>query len=206
MTQHILVSNDPEILERWSLAFPDACRASDPGVIKADPDGSAIVWLLVPADSTVAASLLAEVKVRLTSAAVVALSNTPVDEQALELLFNGASGYCHAYAAPPTLQQVANVVANKGLWVGPEILNRFVRGAQAALGPVAHAASILTSLSAREREVAMAVGRGLTNKEIARELAVTERTVKAHLSSVFAKLNARDRLHLVLKLRDLSST
>jgi len=205
MSQHILVSNDPEVLERWVQAFPDACRVSDPGAIKADPGGSTIVWLLVPEDSTVAANLLAAVKVPLASAAVVALSNTPTDEQALELLSNGASGYCHAYAATPTLLQVATVIANNGLWVGPGILGRFIRAAQAGLGPSPQAEAGLDSLSAREHEVAMAVGRGLTNKEIARELSITERTVKAHLSAVFAKFAARDRLQLVLKLRGLTA-
>ncbi len=56
----------------------------------------------------------------------------------------------------------------------------------------------LSTLTGREVEVARAVARGSSNKEIARQLGITERTVKAHIGSVFQKLNARDRLHLAL--------
>jgi len=204
MTAHFLVSTDPEVLERWQGAFPYACRAGHPGSIRIDSSASAIVWLHVPEDSTAAVKLLTAIRDRLPSAVVVALSNTPRDDQALELLSMGASGYCHAFAAAPTLQQVATVVASKGLWVGPGILDRLVRAAQAALNPVTQVETALDALSAREHEVASAVVRGLKNKEIARELSITERTVKAHLSAVFAKLGARDRLQLVLKMRGLA--
>ena len=53
-------------------------------------------------------------------------------------------------------------------------------------------------LSAREKDVARAVAAGKSNKEVAKELDITERTVKAHLSAVFEKLHVRDRLQLVL--------
>jgi len=56
----------------------------------------------------------------------------------------------------------------------------------------------LAALSAREHQVAQAVARGGTNKEIARAMGITERTVKAHLSAIFEKLGVRDRLQLSL--------
>lgn len=56
----------------------------------------------------------------------------------------------------------------------------------------------MATLTRREQEVASAVANGSSNKEIARQLGITERTVKAHTGSVFQKLNARDRLHLAL--------
>ena len=55
-------------------------------------------------------------------------------------------------------------------------------------------------LTTRERLVAEAIAAGKTNKEAARELDITERTVKAHLGAVFDKLGVRDRLQLVLLL------
>jgi len=56
----------------------------------------------------------------------------------------------------------------------------------------------LDKLSQRERQVAEAVARGSTNKEIARVMAITERTVKAHLTASFEKLGVRDRMQLSL--------
>lgn len=58
----------------------------------------------------------------------------------------------------------------------------------------------LAELTPRENAVAKAVAAGQSNKEVARQLDITERTVKAHLSAVFTKLGVRDRLHLVLAI------
>ncbi|MCH8282968.1 MAG: helix-turn-helix transcriptional regulator, partial [Chloroflexi bacterium] len=58
----------------------------------------------------------------------------------------------------------------------------------------------LTILTERERAVALAVAEGRSNKEVARLLDITERTVKAHLGAAFRKLGVRDRMQLVLKL------
>ncbi|MBK7686047.1 MAG: helix-turn-helix transcriptional regulator [Rhodocyclaceae bacterium] len=54
------------------------------------------------------------------------------------------------------------------------------------------------NLTAREQQVACAVAGGASNKEVARTLNITERTIKAHVSAIFQKLGARDRLHLSL--------
>lgn len=90
-----------------------------------------------------------------------------------------------------------------GLWVGPELLARVIRAAVPAARADADAlaaGALLAALSAREREVAEAVAEGLTNKVVAARLGITERTVKAHLATVFDKLGVRDRLQLALRV------
>jgi DNA-binding NarL/FixJ family response regulator len=57
---------------------------------------------------------------------------------------------------------------------------------------------LLANLTQREYEIATLVGNGETNKQIARRLDITERTVKAHLTEVFRKLDIADRLKLAL--------
>ena len=57
-------------------------------------------------------------------------------------------------------------------------------------------------LSGREQEVLSLVARGLANKHIARELGITERTVKAHLTSIFQQLGVTDRTQAALWARD----
>ncbi len=59
------------------------------------------------------------------------------------------------------------------------------------------------SLSPKEREVATLVSHGATNKMIARKMNITERTVKAHLTTIFQKMNLPDRLSLAIVFRDL---
>jgi DNA-binding NarL/FixJ family response regulator len=56
-------------------------------------------------------------------------------------------------------------------------------------------------LAPREREIALLVGSGANNREIAERLSITESTVKAHLTSVFRKLDVPDRLRLALVVR-----
>jgi DNA-binding NarL/FixJ family response regulator len=58
----------------------------------------------------------------------------------------------------------------------------------------------LNKLSSREQEIASLVKEGLSNKEIAKHSNITERTVKAHLSSIYEKLHIKDRVALVIKL------
>ena len=59
----------------------------------------------------------------------------------------------------------------------------------------------LSALSEREAQVARAVAQGRSNKEVAEQLFISERTVKAHLGAIFDKLGVRDRVQLVLKLQ-----
>ncbi len=124
-------------------------------------------------------------------------------QQAREALEAGASGYVHYLAVPMVLEQVAQVVAAGGMWLGADLMRQLVL-ATARILPVTPAKPVngtrvdLSQLTSRELAVAELVAAGKTNKEVARELDITERTVKAHLGSAFDKLKVRDRLHLVL--------
>ena len=61
---------------------------------------------------------------------------------------------------------------------------------------------LLENLTRREYEIAMLVGKGESNKKIAQHLAITERTVKAHLTEIFRKLQISDRIKLALIMKD----
>ena len=141
-------------------------------------------------------------------ARVVLLSGALEPLEGLKALNQGVRGYAHAYAVPALLQAVALVVEHDGLWVGPELLQRLVGAAGAALAlrpllaraPLVPVSNAWAALSAREVQVAHAVTAGCSNKEVAAQLFISERTVKAHLGAVFEKLSVRDRLQLVLHL------
>ena len=161
------------------------------------------IWL--HAEASDAAALGARVRQlaeRHPAVPLVVMSAAPQQEAALHAMDRGARGYCHALSTPELLQQVSVVVANGGLWIGPELMKRMLLSVSSALdarGP-AHSAE-LERLSPRERAVAAEVGKGATNKEVARALGITERTVKAHLASALEKLGVRDRLELVIVLK-----
>jgi DNA-binding NarL/FixJ family response regulator len=132
---------------------------------------------------------------------VVVASSEPNDAEGIMAMEAGAAGYCHIYANPATLRQVIEVVSSGELWVGRSLLTRLLRGVSGKLPPAsverAHWRSPLTE---REIEVAQLAAHGESNLVIADQLGITERTVKAHLTTIFSKLGVTDRLQLALKV------
>ena len=91
-------------------------------------------------------------------------------------------------------------VENGYIWTYPELTARLAKGAHKGLSNESKEL-IEHRLTPKEQEVVMLVLEGLTNDAIAKELDITTRTVKAHMSSIFSKLHANDRLALVLLLK-----
>jgi DNA-binding NarL/FixJ family response regulator len=206
MKRHLFLTERPQPIPRWIEAFPDAlllCGLEMGAMEPASLPEASIIWLHTIGDNRAVASWVRAIKTA-SQAPIVVLSNVPEDEQGLAALAAGASGYCSALTLPAVLHQVASVVAHGGTWVGPQLLQRLMQGltirANAANEPV------LDKLSQRERQVAEEVARGLTNKEIARVMGITERTVKAHLSAAFEKLDVRDRMQLSLLVNHVENS
>ena len=179
---------------RWQQAFPSAQIYSHEQELPADVHGL-LIWVMLSDTFALAhiAKWVAE------GARVIGLTQAEDPRQAKHVLEAGASGYLHYLAVVPVLQQVSQVVEVGGLWLGVDLMRQLVFATANMIQPTSEKAH-LDLLSAREQDVAKAVAEGKSNKEVARELDITERTVKAHLSAVFEKLHVRDRLHLVLVL------
>lgn len=194
--RHLFIAPDAKLRANWLEAFPGALLCDRaPANPKAD-----IIWVLLPEEGDVV-NLLAECRSAAGKRKFVAISDVPGDQQGLAALGTGVVGYCNAHAAPTILRQVADTVLGGGLWVGQSLLQRLLAGiARAAARKFTppELSDWATGLTEREIEVARAVATGLGNKEIANQLNITERTVKAHLGSVFDKLKLRDRMHLTL--------
>jgi DNA-binding NarL/FixJ family response regulator len=198
MKRHVFMTERAEPIPRWLEAFPDALliRHQGPEADLTPLAEASVIWLHVTGDPLAVSAWVSAVRAAAQQVPIVVLSNVPEDEQGMAALAAGASGYCSALTLPAVLQQVAGVVEHGGLWVGPQLMRRLMQGmavrSTEATGPA------LEMLSQRERQVAEAVARGATNKEIARVMNITERTVKAHLSAAFEKLGVRDRMQLSL--------
>ncbi|OZI60233.1 response regulator transcription factor [Bordetella genomosp. 11] len=132
----------------------------------------------------------------------IVASARPHDEQGTKVLASGAVGYCHTYAPPALLNQVLEVVDAGEIWMGRSLVTRLLRLVEnRAGGKEEWHANVLTE---REDMVARRAAVGEANGEIAAALGITERTVKAHLSSVFEKLGVSDRLQLALRVHGIS--
>lgn len=127
------------------------------------------------------------------------------DEEGRHFLSSGAKGYIHAYLPPETLDTALRVVANGGVWLGASLLARLLRQLERGARPVGDEPEWVRSLTPREKEVAERAALGLANQAIAEELGITERTVRAHISSVFEKLGVSDRLMLALVVHGISA-
>jgi DNA-binding NarL/FixJ family response regulator len=136
---------------------------------------------------------------------LVLLCDEPDEGMVMQALSAGAAGCCNTHAAPEVLKQVAIVVGNGGLWIGQSLLQRLVGSTARILGQRTGEArhdDWAALLSEREIQVARQVASGASNREIASQLSISERTVKAHLTSIFEKLGLRDRLQLSLKINN----
>lgn len=197
--RHCFLSESGEMQARWQEAFPKAAGLSlaAPGPPRPAPT---LLWVRLPQGSAVA-PLLAEIRRRFGNLPCVVLSDIPDDEEALASFAAAAKGYCNSHASPAFLRQVAEVVGQGGLWIGEALMSRLVE----AIGRIAASSpeqskncSWASQLTPREREVARAIAEGASNKEIARGLGITERTVKLHVGAVLEKLGVRDRLQVAL--------
>jgi len=136
---------------------------------------------------------------------LVADPDTTSPKDGRHFLLAGAKGYLSGNANVQVLARALTVVAEGGIWLGSASLAQLLQPNQTHT-PAPEIASHVwsTALTRREREVAKGVARGLSNKSIAEELGITERTVRAHVSAVFEKLGVSDRLALALIVHGVS--
>ncbi|HZR83260.1 MAG TPA: response regulator transcription factor [Candidatus Binatia bacterium] len=122
---------------------------------------------------------------------VVVLTASEVEADAVAAVRKGAVAVVFKRFAVDSLMSAIRAVSAGGVWLPASLQTSMAaelrRPAENALSP-------------REEEVARCVARGLRNAEIAKELAITEETVKTHLNRVFRKLGVRDRMELALRV------
>ena len=136
---------------------------------------------------------------------VVLTSSAPSDDEAISALDAGCVGYCHAFADQETLCNVLRVIKDGQVWVGPRLLQKLIKVANHAKANIPLAPSDWkTGLSQREIQVAELAANGATNLQIAKQCNISERTIKAHLSSIFQKMNVTDRLQMTLRVHGIS--
>ena len=128
---------------------------------------------------------------------VMILSTTPCLESAQKFLSLGARGYGNAMMHESHLLSAYHAILEGNVWLTPDYISLMI---QYLPRPSAPSSDILSSLSQREREVAYLLAQGLSHKEISEKLKITVRTIKAHSSAIYSKLNLKDRLALALLL------
>jgi two-component system, NarL family, nitrate/nitrite response regulator NarL len=140
---------------------------------------------------------------------IIIIDTPPLPEADQVALFKlGVHGFCHRDISAELLVKAVESVVNGELWMQRSLITRIIDeltqgGPAERSGNSVSGGSVIDCLTPRELEVARMVHKGGNNKIIARKLDISERTVKAHLSSIFRKLNIENRLHLAIFFHDV---
>ena len=141
---------------------------------------------------------------RSPDAKILMLTTFDEDELVFEAVRAGARGYLLKDLSGAELAAAVRSVARGDAALQPavarKVMDAFARLSEPAPGAARH---LVEPLSGRERAVLGLLARGLSNKEIAERLFLAEGTVKNHVSTILAKIDARDRTQAALKAREL---
>jgi DNA-binding NarL/FixJ family response regulator len=128
---------------------------------------------------------------------VMVMSESEREELAFAAIRAGASGLLYKDAGPTELASAIEVLAAGGAMLSPALTRRLIAEFATRPDTTLPGAPELGELTAREREVMALAGLGLSNDQIAEQLAITPATAKTHVSRAMVKLQARDRAQLV---------
>lgn len=138
-------------------------------------------------------AVLAEINERGYNVRVIFLTSFLNPEAALQAVQSGAQGFLTKDLEPNALAEAIRRVYLGEPQLHPEVTRRLI--ARAARGPAAEPKDTLTE---RELEILRLIATGLSNREIARKLFISEKTVKTHISSILDKLQLHDRTQAAL--------
>jgi len=209
----LIVSPDPSIRIPWETALLDSYRIKildalpeEPGLRETCPQLVIIDAILIESDEhTLARCINAGCK-------ALVLGENWSENRQIAVYAQGASGYCEKKAPPLIVQKAVETVLKSDVWIQRDLISKVIgtlvnrsKPAQTSTGSQNRLNDALKTLSSREKEVVARIRTGESNKQIAEHLFISERTVKAHLSSIFKKLNLSDRLQLVIYLQQLDN-
>ncbi|KOT78813.1 DNA-binding response regulator [Streptomyces sp. WAC 06783] len=215
MTIKVLLADDQALLRSAFRILVDS--ESDMEVVGEASDGAeayeltratgadvVLMDIRMPGVDGLAATRMITADPDLTAVRVVILTTFEVDDYVVQALRGGASGFLGKGAEPDELLAAIRIAAAGEALLSPAatkgLIAKFLaQGEGPGEGGAGRpGAAELGTLTGREREVLVLVGGGLSNDEIAKELAVSPLTVKTHVNRAMAKLGARDRAQLVV--------
>jgi DNA-binding NarL/FixJ family response regulator len=162
------------------------CRKEEPDVILID--------ISMPKMDGISATR--EIKALLPRAAVIILTGHEEDEHVFEGIKAGAQGYLLKDSEPEDLSRAIHTVYAGDTIIAPDLAQKMLTTFEGGrLGGSAHLAPPLTE---RELEVIKALAQGMSDRQIARSLGISEKTVRNHTSNIYRKLHIFDRTQAVI--------
>jgi DNA-binding NarL/FixJ family response regulator len=139
-------------------------------------------------------------RLNLNNNRVLILHRVPDIQTAKQILSLGAMGYGNAMMRQHYLISAIETIKDNMVWLYPEFTTMLIMEIPSK-GTKEDTVSLISALSSREKDVALLLKDGDTYKEIAEKLNITPRTVKAHASHIYEKLQVKDKIALALLLK-----
>jgi DNA-binding NarL/FixJ family response regulator len=135
---------------------------------------------------------------------VIVLTTFDADDFVVRALASGASGFLLKDTPPADIVSAVHRVHDGEPMLSPTVTEQLIRQVTegAPSGRAEAALIMIGQLTERERDVAIAVGRGASNAEVAADLHMSVATVKAHISHIFTKLGATNRVQVAICMHD----
>jgi len=209
VTQISIFSDNKALVESWSTALSTQYQVDTIDEINADFKVDVVIIDTQKIDTNECLfSFFSNKSIRF-----LAVGENWSEEKQIKALVLGVAGYCGQSEPPELLLLAVKSILKGDIWIQrhlvPKVIGALIKMKSAPIDPVkeqqhSESTELLKKLSVRELDVAKMIRSGENNKTIASSLHISERTVKAHLTSIFKKLNVSDRLHLALFVKEFS--
>lgn len=201
----VVASADPEILDRWRASLGDGASIIE--IRRTDALCECLTRLqpeLLLLDLRLSRAVRVQDVAQLCKASpatrIVAFADSCDEDFELALFRAGVRGVCALDISSDTLMRVVNSVLLGELWIRRALVPKLLEGVAIGAEEAAGCTGRFALLTPRESEIARLISQGISNKRIARQLAIAEQTVKGHLTTIFRKFGVVDRTKLALLL------
>jgi DNA-binding NarL/FixJ family response regulator len=201
----LVCSHDAKVRQRWKQGLEASADVQEVDSVDGLEQGlmnhkAELVLLHLSLPELNGTEGVASLRRKYPATTLMTFSDIPEEREGINLFACGVSAYANTYMSPVLLTEAVKVVQLGEIWVGKKLMQSIIANLarltrEQGSESTANALSLLTE---REQEIAMFLAEGASNKVIASRIGVTERTVKAHLTSIFRKTGATDRLQLAL--------
>jgi DNA-binding NarL/FixJ family response regulator len=204
-----LVADEPIRLEGLISIFEDQPKEGQPPLqpvictMQQVVAGAQIDYLVVDLNSSARGlETLESIRRARPTLRLIVIGPEGNDELVMESIIAGARAYLDLTAGPLTVRQAIEVVTSGSIWAPRRLLSKLIDRLLAV--PDANLASANPYLTARERQVLELILLARSNREIARQLGIEERTVKAHVGSLMRKTGVDNRIELSMRAMNLA--
>ena len=207
MSRILIFSDNKTLIKLWSTALSSLYQVDTIDKLYADINADAVIIDTQKIDNN--DNLFSFFNKQSTRFLIV--GNRWSEHNQIKALVHGAAGYCGEFEPPELLLQAVKSILKGDIWIQrhlvPRVIGTLIQMKSTPANKIqeeksTESSKLLKTLSNRELDVAHMIRSGENNKTIASTLNISERTVKAHLTSIFKKLNISDRLHLALFIKE----